>query len=143
MAEHAIESPQTLDEFLVSPLTREPGETFDEYPFISGEQQPGDVYVETPDKALFRISVGEEDVTVASGELTRHGFSPIQEPISIAHQGVVSVMGQPRSQRSKQHEVREFDVSANGDRLTVVSNEVPLRVIAPSGYFYRPNGKKS
>ncbi len=131
-----------FDEFHVTAMQDPNGE---DYPFLSAEQQQGDVYIETPDRAIYRISVGEDDVTVASGEMTRHGFAPVQEPVSIAQRGLVTVFGQPRSQRSKQHEVREFDVTAENGRLSIISDEVPLRVVAPAGYFpgYRPQSKAS
>jgi hypothetical protein len=121
-----------LDEFYITPPTEEDDNGF----FVTGAQRPGEMYVETPQEHIYRVHVSEEGVSVQNGDMTRDGFIPAQEPVRIAKEGLVTILGQPRSHRSRQSAVEEFDISASGGTLSIFSDKQPIRVIAPAKYFW-------
>lgn len=125
-----------LDEFYITPALEQDDNAF----FVTGTQKPGEIYVQTSDENVYRISVGkeDEDITVEAGDIIRDGFAPKQDPLTIARGGLVTILGQPRSRRSKQAAVEEFDVSASDSALSIFSEQQPIRVIAPAGYFRIP-----
>jgi hypothetical protein len=134
MAEQVTMPPsEEFDEFYITPVLEQDNNAF----FVTGAEKPGEMYVETPDANVYRINVGGKDVTVESGAITREGFVSNQEPLAIARNGLVTILGQPRSARSS-NAAPEFDMRVGDDTVSIFSEEQPIRILAPAGYLRIP-----
>lgn len=134
MAEQVMPPVEEFDEFYITPILEKDDNAF----FVTGTEKPGQMYVETPDENIYRINVGGEDVTVESGAITREGFVSKQEPLAIARDGLVTILGQPRSARSRNTTVPEFDIRVGEGTVSIFSEEQPIRVLAPAGHLSIP-----